>query len=77
MRYVLRLITRGIPSSPQVALDYLDMVHETHPFDLTLFNIRDPPKDADPMEANKWKRMYQYDIVSARERPPSPWLSTD
>ncbi|EJT53145.1 hypothetical protein A1Q2_03495 [Trichosporon asahii var. asahii CBS 8904] len=46
----------------QVALDYLDLVYETHPFDLELFNIRDPPKEADPMEANKWKRMYQYDI---------------
>lgn len=63
MRYVF---TAAGPDSadPQVALDYLDLVYETHPFDLELFNIRDPPKDADPMEANKWKRMYQYDIVS-------------
>lgn len=52
----------------QVALDYLDLVYETHPFDLELFNIRDPPKEADPMEANKWKRMYQYDIVSGRRQ---------
>jgi hypothetical protein len=31
---------------------------------LTYWNIRDPPKEADEREAKKWRRLYQYDIVS-------------
>lgn len=39
-------------------------IRQAHPFDLELFNIRSPPVDVDAREAKKWRRLYQYDIVS-------------
>lgn len=42
----------------------LAKVRTTHPFDITLWNIRAPPAGADEGEVKKWRRLYQYDIVS-------------
>lgn len=39
-------------------------MRQTHPFQLVLWNIRTPPAGADENEAKKWRRLYQYDIVS-------------
>lgn len=34
------------------------------PFEVDYWNIRDPPAGSDDKEAKKWRRLYQYDIVS-------------
>ncbi|WWD17409.1 hypothetical protein CI109_101850 [Kwoniella shandongensis] len=46
----------------EVAKHELNLLRQTTPFELTLWNIRDPPSGADPKEAKKWRRLYQYDI---------------
>ncbi|WVQ99293.1 hypothetical protein IAU59_006425 [Kwoniella sp. CBS 9459] len=46
----------------EVAKHELSVLRRTTPFDLTLWNIRDPPENADVKEAKKWRRLYQYDI---------------
>ncbi|WVF71584.1 hypothetical protein IAT40_006392 [Kwoniella sp. CBS 6097] len=46
----------------EVAKHELSILRRTTPFDLTLWNIRDPPEGADFKEAKKWRRLYQYDI---------------
>jgi hypothetical protein len=42
----------------------LAKVRQVRHFDLELFNIRSPPADVDAKEAKRWRRLYQYDIVS-------------
>ena len=49
----------------EVAKSELEAVRQTHPFNLDLWNIRDPPVGADAREAKRWRRLYQYDIVGA------------
>ena len=39
------------------------ILRKSTPFDLTYWNIRDPPAGADEWEVKKWRRAYQYDIV--------------
>ncbi|OCF36742.1 hypothetical protein I316_01338 [Kwoniella heveanensis BCC8398] len=46
----------------EVAKHELSILRRTTPFELTLWNIRDPPENADVKEAKKWRRLYQYDI---------------
>lgn len=59
----LRLVrSRLIPW--QVAKAELVQIRKTHPFDIKLWNIRAPPPDSDEREAKKWRRLYQYEIVS-------------
>jgi hypothetical protein len=43
----------------------LAQIRKTHPFELDLWNIRDPPSGSDERESKKWRRLYQYDIVGA------------
>jgi len=52
----------------QVAKTDLAQVRTTHPFNIKIWNIRDPPRDAAEEEVKKWRRLYQYEIVSARSR---------
>jgi hypothetical protein len=47
----------------QVAKQELAVLRRSTPFDLTYWNIRDPPPEVDEWEAKKWRRLYQYDIV--------------
>lgn len=47
----------------QVAKQELAVLRRSTPFDLTYWNIREPPVGADEWEAKKWRRLYQYDIV--------------
>lgn len=61
-------ITLLIPR--QVAKQELSILRRTTPFDLTYWNIRDPPPGANEREAKKWRRLYQYDIVCLL---PDPW----
>lgn len=49
---------------PKVAKQELAVLRRSTPFDLVYWNIRDPPPEADDWEAKKWRRLYQYDIVS-------------
>ena len=42
----------------------LDKIRKVQPFDLDYWNIRDPPAGTDEREGKKWRRLYQYDIVS-------------
>jgi hypothetical protein len=49
----------------QIAKQDLAIVRQTHPFDLTLWNIRSPPPEVDAGAAKRWRRLYQYDIVSS------------
>ncbi|KAL7421744.1 hypothetical protein Q5752_003515 [Cryptotrichosporon argae] len=59
----LTLFTGGKECSLcEVAKADLAAVRRTHPFDITLWNIRAPPAGADKCEAKKWRRLYQYDI---------------
>jgi len=46
----------------------LDKLRKVQPFDLDYWNIRDPPPGTDEREGKKWRRLYQYDIVSSRNR---------
>ena len=55
------------PTNRQVAKQELAILRKSTPFDLTYWNIRDPPTGADEWEVKKWRRAYQYDIVC----PPS------
>jgi hypothetical protein len=48
----------------QVAKVELARIRQTRAFDLQLWNIRAPPAEADAKEAKRWRRLYQYDIVS-------------
>ena len=54
----------------EVAKEELAVLRRTHPFDLEYWNIRSPPVGADEREAKKWRRLYQYDIVSVSGSPP-------
>jgi hypothetical protein len=47
-----------------VAKHDLATVYQTTPFQLVLWNIRAPPEEASERDAKKWRRLYQYDIVS-------------
>jgi hypothetical protein len=47
----------------QVAKQELAILRKSTAFDLTYWNIRDPPPGADEWEVKKWRRAYQYDIV--------------
>ena len=42
----------------------LDKIRRTHPFELEYWNIRDPPTGTNERDSKKWRRLYQYDIVS-------------
>ncbi|BEI87780.1 uncharacterized protein CcaverHIS019_0104980 [Cutaneotrichosporon cavernicola] len=37
-------------------------IRHTHPFEIKLWNIREPPTDAKEEEVHKWRRAYQYEI---------------
>jgi hypothetical protein len=47
-----------------VAKQELAIARKSTEFDLTYWNIRDPPVGADEWEVKKWRRAYQYDVVS-------------
>jgi hypothetical protein len=55
-------------SDNQVAKQELAILRKSTAFDLVYWNIRDPPSGADEWEAKKWRRLYQYDIVSLAVR---------
>ncbi|WWC70302.1 uncharacterized protein I206_104252 [Kwoniella pini CBS 10737] len=46
----------------EVAKQDLANLRRSIPFELDLWNIRDPPIGANEREAKKWRRLYQYDI---------------
>ncbi|GMK59573.1 hypothetical protein CspeluHIS016_0801790 [Cutaneotrichosporon spelunceum] len=46
----------------EVAKTNLVAIRHTHPFDIKVWNIREPPTDAKEEEAHKWRRAYQYEI---------------
>lgn len=62
-------------SDSQVAKVELAHVRRTHPFELRLWNIRDPPAEVDEREAKKWRRLYQYDIVRSLTRSSAVTLT--
>ncbi|WVQ67805.1 uncharacterized protein L199_006010 [Kwoniella botswanensis] len=60
---ILTLFTGGKECSLcEVAKQDLERLRRSTPFELNLWNIRDPPKGTDEREAKKWRRLYQYDI---------------
>ncbi|WVR07151.1 hypothetical protein IAU60_004192 [Kwoniella sp. DSM 27419] len=59
----LTLFTGGKECSLcEVAKHELGVLRRTTPFELDLWDIRDPPANVDAKEAKKWRRLYQYDI---------------
>lgn len=54
----------------QVAKVELEKLARTREFELRYWNIRDPPSEASEYDAKKWRRLYQYDIVSIRSNIP-------
>lgn len=48
----------------EVAKAELSKLQKRVRFDVDYWNIRDPPAGSDEREAKKWRRLYQYDIVS-------------
>ncbi|WWC89463.1 uncharacterized protein L201_004387 [Kwoniella dendrophila CBS 6074] len=61
----LTLFTGGKECSLcEVAKQDLANLRRSTPFELNLWNIRDPPSGTDEKEVKKWRRLYQYDIVS-------------
>ncbi|WWD02843.1 hypothetical protein V865_000885 [Kwoniella europaea PYCC6329] len=63
----LTLFTGGKECSLcEVAKQDLAKLRRTTPFELNLWNIRDPPKGTDEREAKKWRRLYQYDITNRK-----------
>lgn len=57
-------VTEPSIANDQVAKQDLASVYQASPFQLVLWNIRAPPVEASEREAKKWRRLYQYDIVS-------------
>ncbi|WRT66237.1 uncharacterized protein IL334_003190 [Kwoniella shivajii] len=59
----LTLFTGGKECSLcEVAKQDLSVLHRSTPFELTLWNIRDPPLGTNEKDSKKWRRLYQYDI---------------
>ncbi|WVQ72533.1 hypothetical protein IAR50_002090 [Cryptococcus sp. DSM 104548] len=67
----LTLFTGGKECSLcEVAKEQLTLLRQSHPFDITYWNIRSPPLGTEAHEAKKWRRLYQYDI------PRQAWEGT-
>ncbi len=49
----------------------LQKIRQTHPFEIKLWNIRDPPAGAEEAEVQKWRRAYQYEIVGGSCESPA------
>ncbi|TYJ57011.1 hypothetical protein B9479_002290 [Cryptococcus floricola] len=59
----LTLFTGGKECSLcEVAKEQLTLLRQSHPFEITYWNIRSPPLGIEAQEAKKWRRLYQYDI---------------
>ncbi|KLT39846.1 hypothetical protein CC85DRAFT_288103 [Cutaneotrichosporon oleaginosum] len=52
----------------EVAKANLVAVRHTHPFEIKVWNIREPPADVGAEDVHKWRRAYQYEIVSTNAR---------
>ncbi|WOO77050.1 uncharacterized protein LOC62_01G000649 [Vanrija pseudolonga] len=59
----LTLFTGQHCSLCEVAKQELAVLRQTHPFDITIWDIRSPPPSASEADAHRWRRAYQYDIV--------------
>ncbi|KAL1413536.1 hypothetical protein Q8F55_001310 [Vanrija albida] len=58
----LTLFTGPHCSLCDVAKAELAQVRQTHPFTISLWDIRKPPADASDADAARWRRAYQYEI---------------